>query len=371
MPTRKLVTRYRDDLAIFPDMWHKFGLVLGVALALTYPFLVDDRWLIIGNLALVAVVGSISLMVLTGFAGQISLGHAGLLAVGAYAAAILGMRYHLPFWLILPVAGLLATAVGLAVGVFALRLEGLYLAIVTIGLLYLVRHMLLAMPDLTGGIAGIEVPIYLLFGENEADAASRYDAVHIGPLTFEFGHKLYFGFLIVATAVAWMVKNLARSDHGRAMMAVRDHDLAAAVLGVNPARAKILSFAISSFLAGVAGAMLAAQQQYITVDPFHLDMSIAYIAMIILGGVGTVFGAVAGAIAFTFLTPAAEWLGGLLIGWLAPKLPFLDLDQLSSAQQSTVLFSILLCVILVVEPLGLLGLWLRIKRYFMAWPFRY
>lgn len=361
MPTRKLVTRYQDDLALFPDQWHKIGVALGAALAIVYPFLVDDRWLVVGNLALIAAVGAIALMILTGFAGQISLGHAAFIGLGAYTAAILGQRYQMPFWLILPIAGVVAAAVGLAVGVFALRLQGLYLAIVTIGLLYLVRHCLIAMPDLTGGVSGMEVPIHALLGEDPEDAEMIYDTIEIGPVALRLEHKLYFTFLLVTVVVAWIASNLTRSNAGRAMMAVRDRDLAAAALGVSPARAKIAAFGLSSFLGGVAGAMFAAQQQYITVDPFHLDMSIAYIAMIVLGGLGSVFGAIAGAFAFTFLTPIAEWLGS--------RIPLLD--QLSTAQQSTVLFSILVCLVLVAEPMGILGIWLRIKRYFLAWPFRY
>lgn len=362
MPTRSLVTRYEDDLRLFPDMWHKVGLVLGLALVLWYPFHVSDQWLIVGNLALVYIVGSVALMILTGFAGQISLGHSAFVAVGAYTMAIVGQRYQLPYWLILPMAGLISAAIGLAIGVFALRLQGLYLAIVTIGLLFLVRHVLAhGIPDLTGGSSGTDVPIYVWFGETEAEMYDIYETMVYGPIELDFQQKMYFTFLCIAVLVSWMAKNLQRSGAGRAMMAVRDQDIAASALGVDPAQAKILSFAISSFFAGVAGGMFAMQQQYITIDPFHLDMAIAYIAMIVLGGIGTVFGAVAGAIAFAFLVPLAEWVG--------PHLPYIS--GLSTSQQSTVLFSVLVCGFLIVEPLGLLGIWLRCKRYFMAWPFRY
>jgi branched-chain amino acid transport system permease protein len=161
---------------------------------------------------------------------------------------------------------------------------------------------------------------------------------------------------------AWVGKNLSRSNSGRAMMAVRDQDLAASVLGVHPARSKILAFGVSSFLAGLAGSMFAYQQQYITIEPpFDLNLSVQYIAMIVLGGMGTVFGAVAGALLFVCLTPLMETVGG----WI----PFVA--DLSSHQRSTLLFAVGVCVLLVVEPLGLLGLWLRVKRTFAAWPFRY
>lgn len=360
MPTRPLVTRYEDDLSLFPDLWHKVGLVLGLAVALWFPFWVSASWLTVGNHALIAIVGSIGLMILTGFAGQISLGHAAFLAIGGFATAVLGTRWQLPFWLILPLAGLLATAVGLAAGVFALRLRGLYLAIVTLGLLYIVAHVIDSSQTLSR-FGEARAPMYVWFGQSDADMRDVYDRMVYGPVTLGWDQKLYFIFLAIAAAVAWMARNLARSNAGRAMMAVRDHDLAAAALGVNPARAKILAFAISSFLAGVAGAMFALQQRTITVEYFDLAVSIDYIAMIVLGGIGSVFGAIAGAIAFVFLRKLIQILG--------PEIPWVG--DLPTGLQTGVLFSILVIAVLVIEPLGIWGLWMRLKRYFMAWPFRY
>jgi len=361
MPTRRLTTSYEDDLRIFPDMWHKVGLVLGVVVALLYPFVVNAYWLNLGLQTVVAIVGAVSLMILTGFAGQISLGHAAFLALGGYTLGILGERYHLPFWLLLPVSGLVAAGVGLAIGVFALRLKGLYLAIVTVGLLYLVEHLLQTFPNLTHGASGMNVGMYLWPGQSHESMLEIKDTMAYGPIILSFRQKQYFIFLAIAVAVAWFAKNLHRSNWGRAMMAVRDHDIAAATLGVNPAQVKILAFGISSFLAGVAGAMFGMQQQTITAELFNLDMSVTYIAMIVLGGIGSVFGAVAGAIALMAFAPLAAKLG--------PMLPLID--GLTETMQQTVLFSVLVIAFLIVEPLGLFGIWLRIKRYFMAWPFRY
>ncbi|HCP44483.1 MAG TPA: branched-chain amino acid ABC transporter permease [Deltaproteobacteria bacterium] len=361
MPTRALVTSYAQDLALFPDRWHRLGLVLFSALLLTLPWVADPRWLSVSNLALVAIVGSVALMILTGFAGQISMGHAAFLALGAYTTAVLGEQWALPFWLALPAGGAVAAAVGLAIGPFALRLRGLYLAIVTLGLVFLVNHMLLTFSDLTHGVSGIAVPMVTWFGA-EASATDFRSATQWGGLRVVGDQKLYFLFLALATGAVWVGKNIQRSNTGRAMMAVRDQDLAASVLGVDPARTKVTAFGLSSFLAGIAGGMFALQQQYITIEPpFDLNMSIEYIAMIVLGGMGTVFGAVAGAVALVALSPLAEIVGR--------QLPLIE--RLSSAQQSTVLFSALVLAVLVFEPMGLLGLWLRIKRYFAAWPFRY
>ncbi len=367
MPTRPLLTRYEDDLRLFPDRWHKIGLGLGVTITLLYPFLVSGQWLTVGNLALIAVVGAVGMMLLTGFSGQISLGHAAFLALGAYTTAILAERIGLPFWMGIPLGGVVAALVGLAIGPFALRLEGLYLAIVTLGLVFLVNHLLHSLPDLTHGAMGIAVAMHSWFpAEGEPALGTFPNPWRVGPVELTFERKLYFVFLAIAVATTVAAKNIQRSNSGRAMMAVRDHDIAASVMGVHPARAKIVSFGLSSFFAGVAGGMFACQQQFITIEPpFDLNMSVQYIAIIVLGGVGTVFGAVWGAIVFVVLSPLAE----RLFETLRPHLPMLT--GLSSAQQATLLFSLVVVAMLVFEPLGLLGFWLRIKRYFAAWPFRY
>ena len=363
MPNRALTTDYLDERRLWAGRWERRGLILLATLLVIFPLVASTNWVTIANLAMVAIVGSVGLMILTGFTGQISMGHAAFLALGAYTAAVLGTHWQVPFWLILPVAGLVAAAVGLAVGPFALRLEGLYLAIVTIGLIFLVNHVLLSFPDYTGGVSGIAVPMYAGFGESAGSGLTALtETVWIGDFAFNFERKLYVLFAVLMLASVWGIRNLGRSNAGRAMMAVRDHDLAAAVMGVNPARTKIIAFGLSSFVAGIAGAMFAFQQQFLTVEPpFNLLMSVQYIAMIVLGGIGTVFGAVAGPIAFIVLSPLMEALGR--------NLPLID--QLNSSQQSTLLFALLVMGFLIFEPLGLYGIWLRIKRYFMAWPFSY
>lgn len=362
MPNRPLAADYRDARRLWAGRWERRGLILAIVAAVVFPMVAGHNALTIANLTLIAIVGASALMILTGFTGQISLGHAAFLALGAYTAAV-GGQAGLPFWLLIPAGGLVAAAVGLAVGPFALRLEGLYLAIVTIGLIFLVNHVLLSFPDVTGGVGGIGVPMHLGFAETEGSVLTPFSETwQLGGIAIGFEQKLYALYALIALATVLGLRNLALSDTGRAMMAVRDHDLAAAVMGVNPARTKITAFGVSSFVAGVAGAMFAYQQQYLTVEPpFNLLLSVQYIAMIILGGIGTVFGAIAGPVAFVVLTPLMEALGR--------QLPLIS--ELSSSQQSTLLFSLLVIVFLIFEPLGLYGVWLRIKRYFLAWPFSY
>jgi branched-chain amino acid transport system permease protein len=362
MPNRPLTVHYQDDFRLLTGRWERIGIALLTIVLLAFPWVADTNWVTVANLAMVAIVGATALMILTGFTGQISLGHAAFLAIGAYTTGILGFHFGMPFWIGLPAGGLLAALVGLAIGPFALRLEGLYLAIVTVGLIFLVNHVLLSYPSWTGGIVGLSVPAHAGFGDPRAALTPFTETQWIGPLRFDFERKLYFLFTAIAILVVLATRNLARSNTGRAMMAVRDQDTAAAVMGVSPARTKITAFGISSFFAGIAGGMFALQQQYITVEPpFDLLLSVQYIAMIVIGGVGTLFGAVAGALAFVFMAPLLE-----MVGRATPYL-----NQLSSAQQSTLLFALLVIAILIFEPLGLYGVWLRIKRYFMAWPFRY
>jgi len=364
MPTRKLVTQYEQDLERFPDRWHKIGLSIVGLMLLLIPFLASSYWLTICNQSLIAIIGSVALMILTGFAGQISLGHAAFLAIGAYTVAILGGQFHIPFWLSLPLGGILAAVVGLLVGPFALRLRGLYLAIVTLGLLFLVDHILLSFPDWTGGVSGLSVPMHSGFSEvpDEGRLGIMSKPLNLGNIKILFEHKLYLLLLFLAGLSIFLCSNIRRSRLGRSMMAVRDSDLAASAIGVRPATAKTAAFGISSFLAGIAGGAFALQQQYITIDPpFNLHMSIQYITMIVLGGVGTTFGAVAGAVVLILCSPLMEWFGS--------HIPFLN--TLTNAQQSTLLFSLLVCLVLIFEPLGLYGIWLKIKRYFLTWPFRY
>ncbi len=364
MPIRPLVTRYEDDLALFPTRWNKIALTLAVIVLLVTPLVANRYWMDVVNLTAVYVVGAVALVILTGFTGQISLGHAGFLAVGAYSAAVLGNHLGVPFWLVVPAAGLAAAGVGLLAGPFALRLRGLYLAIITVGLVFVVNHVLRSLPGLTGGVQGTSVPMLWWFDkEGAADFLGGYRAAtSMGPLTLDTDVKIYLLFVLLAAFAIWCGVNIRRSNSGRAMMAVRDHDLAAAVLGVSPAKYKIVAFGISSFLAGVAGAMYAFKAAYITISPpFDMNMSVEFIAIIVIGGATTVFGAVVGALFFGLVRPLAESL--------ANRIDLLE--ALTASQQSLLILATLVIGFMLVEPTGLRGLWVKLKRYFTTWPFRY
>ena len=358
MPTKPLSVRYEDDLRLFASRWRQVGTVLLVLAVLLYPLRASSLWLTLGTEILVFIVGAVGLMILTGFTGQISLGHAAFIGIGGYTAAILGGAFGVPFWLVIPVAGALSALVGLAVGPFALRLRGLYLAIVTLGLVFLVAHVLRSFPDLTGGLSGISVPMLWWF-DGPVVSASQFELLGT-PLSASI-QKFYI-FLVLAVVAVLFATNMRRSHTGRAMAAVRDRDVAAAVMGVDVARTKYVAFGVSSFLAGVAGAMFGWEAQFLTIDAtVNLIISIEYIAIIVIGGIGTVVGAVLGAVAFVVLGQLADAALG--------ELPLLS--ELSSSQRRTSFQAILVAVFLIVEPFGLFGIWMRIKLYFMAWPFRY
>ena len=316
MPTRKLVVDYHQDLALFPDRWQQAGAILIYSLLALFPLVASDYWLSISLDTMVAIVGSVAMMVLTGFAGQVSLGHAAFIGVGAYGAAILGSIYGLPFWLNIPMAGVLATCIGLTVGPFALRLEGLYLAIVTVGLLFLVQHLIKQGIEPLYQQDSFVASMHLWFvaeGDARSGLGSFFGDSELFGMSVSFKQKLYGLFLVLTSLVVWLSWAIQHSRLGRAMMAVRDRDMTAAVIGVNPARVKFIAFGISSFLAGVAGAMYAYAHPTISLDstgaPFSLTMSVLYLAMVVLGGIGTTFGAVLGAISLSVLFPLADLIG--------------------------------------------------------------
>jgi branched-chain amino acid transport system permease protein len=362
-PHRHLVRRYEDELRLFGTRAARSWLAVLVLLWLCVPlFVTDDFWLSVLNYAGIAAIGAIGLNLLTGYTGQVSLGHAFFIGTGAYVAAEVGGELGLPLVLWLPAAGLFGAAVGALVGPFALRLRGNYLAIVTLGLVFLGEHLFRNLDGVTGGNSGTSV----------------LAAVELGPLDvrrLELGGDVYSAnqgwfWLIWALValVALIAKNIVRTRPGRAMQAIRDRDVAAEIVGVPLGRYKTAAFALSSGLAAMAGALLGAYQEFVSPDEWTLFLSIQYIAIIIVGGVGTVFGAVLGAL----------FLGGLpaLIEEYSDAIPGVattagDDGFISVFSLNQAIFGLLIVLFLVFEPRGLAAIWLRIKAYFKAWPFSY
>ena len=320
--------------------------VLAVAvLAIALPFGLSAGQLTTAAFVLIAAIGTLGLNVLTGYTGQVSLGHAFFLAVGAYTAAVLGANAHLTAAVWLPAAGLTAALCGAVVGPTALRLHGLYLAIVTLGLVYIGQHVWFNVASISGGPGGRSFPPVSL-GPFDFAAGQQ---LRLGGLVVDHNGLYYYLALLILAAAMAFVWNLSRGRPGRAMQAVREREIAAAVLGVNLARTKTSAFVISSFLAGVSGALYASYLSFVTPGQWNVLLSVQYVAAIIVGGIGTVWGPLLGAIVI-FALPSA--LQSLVPQSSSGGLP---LDDISS-----VAFGLLIIVFFVLEPRGLVGLGWRV-----------
>jgi branched-chain amino acid transport system permease protein len=345
-------TTYAADMALFPLPIAKWTMMTLVVLFVAIvPLTFGEYYLSVLNLILIAIVGALGLNILTGYTGQISIGHGAFMSVGAYTAANLAVKLGLPFWITLPAGGLMAAFVGVLVGMPSLRIKGLYLAIATLAGQLIIEWTINHVPAISGGAqASIQVPRPHLFG-----------------LVLDTQSRLYFFLLFFAALAIVATLNLVRSRIGRAFVAVRDQDIAAEIIGINIFRYKLLSFAISSFYAGVCGVLYTYYFGIANYEQFQLIVSIDYLAMIIIGGLGSVLGSIFGAIFVTLLPIVLRLLlesaGSLLFGEA-------ELANVISGTRLAV-FGALIIFFLIVEPEGLNRLWRNIRNYFRVWPFSY
>jgi branched-chain amino acid transport system permease protein len=359
-----MTLRYEDDLKMFKSRQSRLAMVvLGIVAVLLPLSLTDDFWLSVLNYAGIAAVGAIGLNLLTGFTGQVSLGHAFFLGVGAYSAVYFGGTHGwpLPLWLL--ATAIVGGLIGAVVGPFALRLRGNYLAVVSLGLVFLGIHVFTNWDSVTGGPGGTGVAAPLKLGPID------FTKLEIGNQVYTRNQSFFLLVWGLVAICALLAKNIVRSRPGRAMQAVRDRDVAAEVIGVSLARYKVGAFVISSALAALAGGLFGAYQQFVTPESWNLFLSIQYIAIIIVGGVGTIFGSILGAL-FVGATPQ-------IVDKFSKDIPFVSSSaggsgfHLTVFQLNQIIFGALIVLFLVLEPRGLAAVWLRIKAYFKAWPFSY
>ncbi len=404
-----LYTSYEEDHAIFPSMTRKVMFVVLLLVAVTLPlqlipglrWMGQNIWLVVLGEAMIFAIAALGLNLLTGIAGQVSLGHAFFMGVGAYTAVFLGgettatlVGHGLPIWIWLPAAGLVAALVGLLVAPTAVRVRGLYLAFVTIALVFIGEHIFRNAGSISGGPGlardwpSLEVRLW-------KEETPLIDFASAGPwFGVELGRQakqylFVLGLLVLLTIVH---KNIARTRLGRAFASIRDRDIAAEIMGVDEVRYKALAFSISSFFAGLSGAVLASFFGSRTPETWNLLLSIEVIAIILIGGAGSTAGVLLGAL-FVVATPRAVenltgWLANLTDGeGLAASVSNFILSTgptdfgligtsavgpgLSVFQLNLVLYGSLIIVFLIFEPLGLFGIWLRVKNYWKGWPFTY
>jgi branched-chain amino acid transport system permease protein len=394
----RLVTSYEQEHRRFKTLGSKVGLVLAGILFISAPvgfswigfgsfhlpnqlipgLPLNDKWLVVGLYAAIYTIGAIGMNLLIGNTGQVSLGHSGFIALGAYSTGYFGQDLtiggkHLPSVLWVIIAGILGAALSAAIGPFALRLRGNYLAMVSLLLVFGADHVIKNWESFTGGdvqprtdLPGFTFTIWpgksIRF--NDGGETTFFDSF------FFTKAQGYFWLCWVFAAIALVVgRNILRSRQGRAMMAVRDRDLSAEVIGVRQMYTKTSAFALSGAFAAVAGALYASYLSSVQPAAFALPFSVQFIAMIVIGGVGSIFGSFLGAIAiaamFDLIRSSEPVLG---------KLPFIQLDPskrgLTLSILSTLIYGLMLVLFLIFFPTGLAGLWARLRRYFSSWPFK-
>jgi branched-chain amino acid transport system permease protein len=339
-------TTYAEDMAIFDSTLARASLAAFLIFLVLLPLGASSYWMDVANRIGIAVIAATGLNILTGFTGQISLGNAAFLSVGAYSTAALTAR-GVPFLIAVLSSGLISAIVGMVFGFPSLRLKGLYLAIATLAAHFIVEFTVVHWESMTGGVNGISIAPPRILG-----------------YAFDNDRKIYFPILALTVGMLWFAKNLFRTRMGKAFVAIRDQDISAEVMGVAVFRHKLLSFAVSSFYVGVAGSLLAFQARIISPENFPLGVAIDQLGMIIIGGLGSILGSILGAI---FITLLPELLR-LATGVLGQSFP--GLVQLFASLKLGV-FGLTIVLFLIFEPDGMAARWHRIKNYWKLYPFSY
>ena len=333
-------TDYAQDIKLAKHGGHVFWYSALMLVLMAAPWIATEYWLAQLTFILIYAVAGLGLMLLAGFTGLFSLGHAAFLGVGAYTQAVL-TNAGLPFPLALVCAAGLSAAVGFVVGLPALRVKGIYLGMATLSFGFIVEEVLARWESVTGGNAGIHIKKPDIFG-----------------WTLGSNEEFYFLCLVITVLATLGILNLLRSPTGRAFVAIRDSEISAQSMGIHLAYYKTMSFAISAALAGIGGALYAHQIRFLSPDQFNIIQSIDLLLMVVIGGLGSIHGAFLGAI----------FLIGLPQGISAVKdyLP----DAVGQAPGlKAVIYGAVLIAFVLFEPLGLYGRWLKIRTYFQLFPF--
>jgi branched-chain amino acid transport system permease protein len=339
---------YAEDMAIVRTRTHWALLIGFLVLLFTAPLYFGNYWLGVFNLIGITLIAAVGLNILVGYCGQLSIGHAGFIAVGAYTAAILTNRLGMPFLVGLIGAGVVSGFIGLIFGIPSVRVKGFYLAITTIAaqfiIVWVINHW-----GLTGGFNGIKVPY-----------------ASIGGLVFRSESSQFYLIIIIAALCIFFAKNLARTKVGRAFIAIRDNDLAAEVMGVNLLYYKLLAFFIGCFFAGIAGSLLAHWIGFLNAEQFSFTESILYVGMIIIGGLGTTIGPIFGVV---FIRILQQVLTVNLVPFLENTFTMLPAGFATGV--TPMLFGLVIVLFLILEPRGLAHRWGLFKSAYRLWPFSY
>lgn len=348
-PAGVFAVRYSQDRALIRTTKQWIALAIFMAAMALIPIVVGPRLIAIFNIMLISAIVVVGLQICTGYAGQVNLGQAAFMGVGAYTAAVLASQTGISFLLAIPLGGIAAAGFGFVFGLSAARIKGFYLALTTIAAQFIFHFAVLNLPgSWLCGSNGVTVPPATLFGYRLVSDVS-----------------LYYLCLVISVIMIYGAFGIVRSRFGRAFVAVRDDDIAAGIMGVNVVATKALAFLVGAFYAGVGGALWAYLLRFVAVDQFTLFNSVFFIAMIIVGGMGSVVGALIGVLVIRAVQELITTLGPEV----AANLPFIGGDIVFASMN--VFLGGIIALFLIVEPKGLMHRWNIIKAAYRLWPYPY
>ena len=349
LPAGDFRTSYAADTTIFPTKASRNFAIAGVVAICFAPLLLSEYWLSLLIQIGVFGIAALGLNVLVGFTGQISIGHAAFFGFGAFTSAYVSSKLGVPVFFAIPVAGVVTAAVGLIFGLPAARLKGLYLAIATLAAQYILLDFFSRAEWFSGGSVPAIADPFSIFGYQLR------------------GDRQYFYVVLAYVVICFLaVTNLMRTRDGRALVAVRDHYLSAEIMGINLTKYRTLSFGIAAFFAGVGGALYAHYNQVVSNEGFGIDRSIIFLAMIIIGGIGSVMGTLMGAAFMVLLPESMEWLSAMLRGSTIDQVLALK-NNIAFLREMAI--GLIIVVFLIFEPDGLAHRWRQIKAYWKLYPF--
>ena len=349
LPAGDFRSSYAVDTTIFPTTTSRNFAIFGIALACLAPVVFSDYWLSIAIQIGIYSIAALGLNILVGFTGQISIGHAAFFLLGAFTSAYISNKTSIPVFFAIPLAGFVTAIVGLVFGLPAARLKGLYLVIATLAAQYILIDFFSRAEWFSGGSVPVMAKPFSIFDYKLS------------------GDRQYFYVVLAYVTISYLlVTNLMRSRDGRALVAVRDHYLSAEIMGINLTKYRTLSFGLAAFFAGIAGALYAHNQLVVSNEGFGIERSILFLAMVIIGGTGSIMGTLMGT-AFVILVPEAmEWISMELKGGVIDKALALN-NNLTFLREIAI--GVIIIAFLVFEPDGLAHRWRQIKAYWKLYPF--
>jgi branched-chain amino acid transport system permease protein len=349
LPSGDFRTSYAADTTIFPTTTSRNFAIAGVVLLCFAPQLFSAYWLTISIQIGIFAIAALGLNILVGFTGQISIGHAAFFLLGAFTSAYLSNNFPIPVFFAMPLAGVVTALVGLIFGVPAARLKGLYLVIATLAAQYILLDFFSRAEWFSGGSVPASAKAFSIFGYTLR------------------GDRQYFYVVLAYVVVSYiLVTNLMRTRDGRALVAIRDHYLSAEIMGINLTKYRTLSFGLAAFFAGIAGALYAHYQLVISQEGFGIERSILFLAMIIIGGTGSIMGTLMGTAFVVLLPESMEWISANLKGGVIDRMLSLN-NNITFLREIAI--GLIIITFLMFEPDGLAHRWRQIKTYWKLYPF--